>query len=339
MARNWPSFDVLTTSQSNVGLTLDTADAESDFAVLLDNMKHVFGPISRDEILRLLDLDYEYDKYHLTLNELIYGVLVTVLLGTALVLYEESAHVHPHDGRCALQRLRFHVEGIGDPDTCRFWVRLRAIIIDETVEPALRGWLSSPRTLAPDKHRKLHPDYGDINRVDEDLHNVLRTSAAHSPYVTPLYLVVVRDLNSGQRLTFAALTLRLGRVFRDESPFACLTVTPSPAAPGGGGRGGGGKSVVGSINAFSKSRRAPPELGPPPQQDGSQNAAAMSAQFRAVPTPPNSLDPPVAASLLDGGVPPPAAFSLRVHYPSAQRDLKVQLIQAIGQGADLQQMS
>ena len=99
----------------------------------------------------------------------------------------------------------FHVEGIGDPGTCRFWVRLRAIVIDETIEPAPQ--LAVFSTLA-DKHRKLHPDYGDQSRV-EDLHIFLRTSAVHSPYVTPLYLVVVRDLNSGQRLTFATLALPL----------------------------------------------------------------------------------------------------------------------------------
>ncbi|KAK3236128.1 hypothetical protein CYMTET_53734 [Cymbomonas tetramitiformis] len=122
--------------KSNVGITLDGPEAESDFAVLLANLSHVFGPISRDEILKLLDLDFEYSEYHLTLNELIYVVLPSVLRGTALALYEESAHVHPHDGRCARQRLRFHVEGIGDPDTRRFWVRLRAIFIDETIEPA-----------------------------------------------------------------------------------------------------------------------------------------------------------------------------------------------------------
>jgi len=250
--------------KTNIGLTLDTEDSESDFAVLLANMTHVFGPISRDEVLKLLDLDFEYDEYHLTLNELIFGVLPTVLRGTALVLFEESAHVHPHDGRCALQRLRFHVEGIGDPDTNRFWVRLRSTVIDETVEPAPQ--LAVFSTLA-DKHRKLHPDYGDYNRV-EDLHSVLRASAAHSPYVTPLYLVVIRDLNANHRLTFAALALRLGRVFRDESPFARLTVTPPPAASGGGGRTGGGRPAVASINAFNKARRVPPVGDWKPQQGG-----------------------------------------------------------------------
>ncbi|KAK3248266.1 hypothetical protein CYMTET_42265, partial [Cymbomonas tetramitiformis] len=116
----------------NVGLTLDGPYSEADFAVLLGNMSHVFGSISRDEFLKPLDLDFEYEVYHLTLNELIYVVLPTVLRGTALaLLYEESALAHPQDGRCALHRLRYHVESLGDPDTKRFWVRLRHIIINE----------------------------------------------------------------------------------------------------------------------------------------------------------------------------------------------------------------
>ncbi|KAK3288803.1 hypothetical protein CYMTET_3740 [Cymbomonas tetramitiformis] len=75
-----------------------------------------------------------------------------------------------------------------------------------------------------------------------------------------MYLVVVRDLNAGQRLTYAALALRLGKVFRDESPFTRLA-TPPPPAPGGGGRSGGGKSTaatVGTLTALGRRRHAPP---------------------------------------------------------------------------------
>ncbi|KAK3283312.1 hypothetical protein CYMTET_8987 [Cymbomonas tetramitiformis] len=39
----------------NVGLNLDGPDSEADFAVLLGNMSHVFGSISRDEFLKLLE--------------------------------------------------------------------------------------------------------------------------------------------------------------------------------------------------------------------------------------------------------------------------------------------
>ncbi|KAK3276911.1 hypothetical protein CYMTET_15048 [Cymbomonas tetramitiformis] len=78
----------------NVGLSLDGPDAdEADFAVLLANMSHVFCPISRDEVFKLLDLDFNYTAYHYTINEFIYAVLHTVLRSTAYCLrYEESAH-------------------------------------------------------------------------------------------------------------------------------------------------------------------------------------------------------------------------------------------------------
>ncbi|KAK3278039.1 hypothetical protein CYMTET_13994 [Cymbomonas tetramitiformis] len=123
-------------SKRTVDLTLDGPEAESDFAVLLANMAHVFGPISRDDFAKLLDLENEYTDYHVVLNELIHAVLPTVLRSTALTLYEESAEVHLRDGRCTLQRLRFHVKGIA----CGF-----------------------PQPV--EKHRKLHPDYADIDMV------------------------------------------------------------------------------------------------------------------------------------------------------------------------------
>ncbi|KAK3235046.1 hypothetical protein CYMTET_54735 [Cymbomonas tetramitiformis] len=219
--------------KSNVGLTLDGPEAESDFAVLLANMAHVFGPVSRDDIAKLLDLDNEYSDYHIVLNGLVYAVLPTVLRSTALTLYEESAEVHPRDGRCALQRLRFHVEGIGDPDAHRFW-------------------------------------YSDADMV-ADLYSVLRASAAVSPHVAPLYLVVLRDLGANIPFTFAALTLRIAKVFRDEYTLARLSA-PSPPASGGAGRGGagggggrggggsggGGKPTVGSMHALGWKKLAPP---------------------------------------------------------------------------------
>ncbi|KAK3234186.1 hypothetical protein CYMTET_55554 [Cymbomonas tetramitiformis] len=202
-------------------------------------MTHVFGPISRDDVAKLLDLDNEYTDYHIVLNELVYAVLPTVLRSTALTLYEESVEVHPRDGRCALQRLRFHVEGIGDPDAHRFWVRLRAIILDETVDPAPQ--LAAFRTLA-DKHKKVHPQYSDADMVS-DLYSVLRTSAAVSPHVAPLYLVVLRLARPwGQR----PLHLRRPHLAHRQG------------LPGGGGSGGGGKPTVGSMHALGWKKLAPP---------------------------------------------------------------------------------
>ncbi|KAK3239004.1 hypothetical protein CYMTET_51043 [Cymbomonas tetramitiformis] len=124
--------------KSSVGLTLDGPEAESDFAVLLANMAHVFGPVSRDDVAKLLNLDNEYTDYHIVLNELVYAVLPTVLRSTALTPCMRSP-----------------------------W---RAIILDETVDPAPQ--LAAFRTLA-DKHKKIHPQYSDADMV-ADLYNVLR---------------------------------------------------------------------------------------------------------------------------------------------------------------------
>ncbi|KAK3244403.1 hypothetical protein CYMTET_45982 [Cymbomonas tetramitiformis] len=120
------------------GFTLDGSDAEAaDFAILLSNpLRHVLTPISHFEYDKLFDLEHEYLVYHWSLNGLLFNILKGVLQGTALALYQESARDHPRDGRCALQSLRFHVEATTDPDTFRFWTKLRSTIIDETTDPA-----------------------------------------------------------------------------------------------------------------------------------------------------------------------------------------------------------
>ncbi|KAK3261117.1 hypothetical protein CYMTET_29965 [Cymbomonas tetramitiformis] len=186
--------------------------------------------------MKLLDLDYEYEVYHLTLNELLCVALPTVLRGTALSLYEEPSFVHPHDGRCALQRLRFHVEGIGGPDAHRFWVRLRAIILDETDDPAPQRPLQRPAHV---------------------------TSATASPHVTPLYLVVLRDLAANHPFTYAALALRLSKTYRDEKPAWPDSVSVPASggdlpASGGGGRSDGGRIPGGSALAFGDRRMEKP---------------------------------------------------------------------------------
>ncbi|KAK3283821.1 hypothetical protein CYMTET_8497 [Cymbomonas tetramitiformis] len=118
-----------------MGYTLDGPDAKTDFAILLSNLHHVLSPISQFEYDKLVDLEHEYLEYHWALTELIFIILHDVRQGTTLALYQESACVHPRDGRCALQRHRFHVEATTDPDTFRFWTKLRATI-DETADPA-----------------------------------------------------------------------------------------------------------------------------------------------------------------------------------------------------------
>ncbi|KAK3237255.1 hypothetical protein CYMTET_24568 [Cymbomonas tetramitiformis] len=158
-------------------------------------MAHVFGPISRGDVAKLLDLDHEYADYHLVLNELIFAVLPTVLRSTALTLYEESADL-----------------------------RLKAVILDETADPAPQ--LAVSRTLA-EKHRKLHPSYTDAILV-QDLYSVLRSSAAVSPYVTPLYQVVLRELNANTPFTCAAPALRVSKAL--EPPLLDDPAQPAAAA-------------------------------------------------------------------------------------------------------------
>jgi len=169
-----------------VGLTLDTADAEADFAVLVACLSHILSPVSHFEFSKLLDLENDYDFYHVTLNGVIFTILPVVLRGHALALYHDSARVHPADGRCALQRLRFEVEGIPDPDSDRFLLKLRSIVFDEQSDPAPQ--LDIIRKLQ-DKHARLNPAYDDRKRV-QTLWHILSGSAAHSAFVTPLYLVV-----------------------------------------------------------------------------------------------------------------------------------------------------
>ncbi|KAK3248411.1 hypothetical protein CYMTET_42123 [Cymbomonas tetramitiformis] len=190
------------------GFTLDNDSADANFAALLAALRHVLFPVSFPEFSKLLDLEHDYDFYHVVLNEIIFTVLPIVLRGTALALYSEAARSHPGDGRYILQRLRYEVEGVPDSDTDRFWVKMRSTIINENDDPAPQ--LTAIRTLG-DKHARINPDYSEAKSV-KDLWHILSTSAKHSPFVTPL----------------------------EEHAFATLAADTDPAAPPGGGGGGGG---------------------------------------------------------------------------------------------------
>ncbi|KAK3269642.1 hypothetical protein CYMTET_21932 [Cymbomonas tetramitiformis] len=239
------------------GFTLDGSDAEADFAILLSNLRHVLSPISHFEYDKLFDLEHEYLVYHWSLNELLFNILKGVLQGTALALYRESARVHPRDGRCALQRLRFHVEATTDPDTFRFWTKLRSTVIDETADPAPQ--LTVLQVLG-DKHQRLHPTYDDAGRV-QDLHHNLGRSAANSPHVSPLYLAVLRELAAGHAFTFSALLLRLSTVWQSEGHLARLR---SPSAGSGGGKHAPASA---SFNSVQRSNIVKPvgDWKPPPR--------------------------------------------------------------------------
>ncbi|KAK3275743.1 hypothetical protein CYMTET_16143 [Cymbomonas tetramitiformis] len=198
------------------GYTFDGPDSETDFAVLLGNLRHVLSPTSHYEYDKLFDLEHEYLEYHWSLNELIFIILKGVLNGTALALYQESARVHPRDGGCALQRLRYHVEASTDPDTFRFWTKLRGTKIDETADPAPQ--LTVLRVLG-DKHQRLHPGYDDAGRV-QDLQHVL------------------------SRFTFSTLALRIATVWQTEEHLSRLTTPPSSGAGGGKARADGASGAT-----------------------------------------------------------------------------------------------
>ncbi|KAK3241318.1 hypothetical protein CYMTET_48911 [Cymbomonas tetramitiformis] len=201
------------------GFTFDNDTADADFASLTAGLGHVMFPISYNEATKLLDLEHEYEFYHVTMNEILFCLLPHPLRGSALTLYHECARSHPADGRYALQRLRYEVEGVPDADGMRYWTQMRAIVISETVDPAPQ--LATIRRLC-ERHRKVKPTYGDSDRV-ADLWHILAESAKKSPYVTPLYLVVLRELRSGQEVIPSLLTASL---FASALPFG--TKAPLP---------------------------------------------------------------------------------------------------------------
>ena len=206
--------------KDSVGYTFDNNEAEADFSVLLSGLRHVFFPISYKEVAKLLDLVHDYDSYHVTINDLLYSVLPHVLRGNALSLYHEVSLTNHGDGRYILRRLRYEVEGVPDPDTDRFWLKLRGTILDETTDPAPQ--LATIRALG-DKHQHIN-GYTDDKRK-QDLRHILADSAKVSPHTTPLYLVVLRELRSGTTFSFASLCLRIRTAWRDESKHAVLTTS------------------------------------------------------------------------------------------------------------------
>ncbi|KAK3263027.1 hypothetical protein CYMTET_28149 [Cymbomonas tetramitiformis] len=229
------------------GFTLDNDSADTDFTALLAAMRHVLYPVSFTEFSKLLDLEHDYDFYHVVLNEIIFTILPVLLRGTALALYSEAARSHPGDGRYVLQRLRFEVEGVPDSDTDRHWVKMRAVIIDEHKDPAPQ--LMTIRTLG-DKHARLNPDYSESKRV-RDLWHILTDSAKQTPFVNPLYVNVIRDLRAGSPFSFSTLCLRIRTVWKEELAFA----TPADASLSGGGGGGGDRQKSPSFNSVTVEKK------------------------------------------------------------------------------------
>ncbi|KAK3235424.1 hypothetical protein CYMTET_54377 [Cymbomonas tetramitiformis] len=178
----------------------------------------------------ILDLEHDYEFYHVTLNEILFTVLPSVLRGNALAIFHEVAEDHPTDGRFALQRLWYDVEGVPDADRNRFWGEIRNTILDETVDPAHQ--LAVIRKLG-DKHRKIVQDCDDAARVT-DLWHVLSNSAKSSPYITPVYLVVVRELRADAHTdTRGACPYQCKEAFAPSKHLASSpSAPPRPPPPG-----------------------------------------------------------------------------------------------------------
>ncbi|KAK3288250.1 hypothetical protein CYMTET_4269 [Cymbomonas tetramitiformis] len=188
------------------GFTLDTESVATDFAVLVSALRHVLYPVSFPEFSKLLDLEHNYDFYHVVPNEIIFTVLPI--------------------------RLRYEVEKVPNSDTDRFWVQMRAAILSETEDPAPQ--LTTIRTMG-DKHARINTDHSMAKRV-KDLWHILTNSAKHTPFVTPLYITVIRELRGGTPFSFSTLCLRIRTVWREEHAFATpVTDTGSSPPPGGGG--------------------------------------------------------------------------------------------------------
>ncbi|KAK3280953.1 hypothetical protein CYMTET_11232 [Cymbomonas tetramitiformis] len=66
------------------GYTLDTETADTDFNALIAAFRHVLYPVSFPEFSKLLDLEHDYDYYHVVLNEIIFTVLPIVLRAPSL---------------------------------------------------------------------------------------------------------------------------------------------------------------------------------------------------------------------------------------------------------------
>ncbi|KAK3259257.1 hypothetical protein CYMTET_31737 [Cymbomonas tetramitiformis] len=290
------------------------------------------GPIFRDEVFKLLDLDFEYDMYHYTTSTSSFKLFSLRYFGV-LSHYEESAYIyiHPHDdGRCgALQRLRFRVEGIGDPGTHRFLLFGSTFAQPSSTRP------SNPPPIWPSSAPSRTNIAGCIPATPTRTWSRTTTPSFGHPRLCPpttsrhcIWMVVLRELGAANDYTlFAPLTLRLAKIFRDDSQFVRLSAPADlwwcyPRADGGGGKGTAGSaytlgrrrkpSGTGACSGscpFRSSQAAPHvrmasvgsaaqahalrEIELPPQDAAAQpDAAAMGSRFPAMPPPHHGVEHP-----------------------------------------------
>ncbi|KAK3257862.1 hypothetical protein CYMTET_33067 [Cymbomonas tetramitiformis] len=206
--------------KSSVGLTLDGPDAESDCAVLLANMAHVFGPVSRDDVAKLLDLDNEYSDYHVVLNELVYAVLPTVLRSrTSLTLYEESAELAAF--RTLAEKHR----------------KLHPSYTDVNLVQDLYSVLRASAAVSP----YVTPLY---NRV------VLRELGSNTPFTYATLALRVSEIFRDES--------PLARLSAPSPPASGGGGRGGAGGGGGKGSAGGGKATVGSVYAAGWKKLVPP---------------------------------------------------------------------------------
>ncbi|KAK3252383.1 hypothetical protein CYMTET_38314 [Cymbomonas tetramitiformis] len=172
------------------GITLDGVNAKRDYFALRSAMATVLDSVDSVETAKIFDFDLAYAAYHYDVNAIALTMLSVLLREPALDVYHSTAKLYPFDGRALVLRLHFDVEGVQRGDKGRFMEDMRALRIDDRVDP--NPLLQSFRTLS-DERRRYHTDFDDTARVETML-VVLEKSADASPYEVPLYQGIITDL-------------------------------------------------------------------------------------------------------------------------------------------------
>ncbi|KAK3289024.1 hypothetical protein CYMTET_3523 [Cymbomonas tetramitiformis] len=208
-------------------------------------MATVLDSVDSVETAKIFDFDLAYAAYNYDVNAIAFAMLSVLLRGPALDVYHSTAKLYPFDGRALLLRLHFDVEGVQRGDKGRFMEDMRALRIDDRVDP--NPLIQSFRTLS-DEHRRYHTDFDDTARVETML-VVLEKSADASPYEVPLYQGIITDLYGSYKPSFDTLTHRIRRVWLREG-VSRLARFPPPTPDSGGVGDSSSPSGGGRVMAF-----------------------------------------------------------------------------------------
>ncbi|KAK3248206.1 hypothetical protein CYMTET_42325 [Cymbomonas tetramitiformis] len=208
-------------------------------------MATVLDSVDSVETAKIFDFDPVYAAYNYDVNAIAFTMLSFLLRGLALNVYHSTAKLYPFDGHALLLRLHFNVEGVQRGDQGKFMEEMRALRIDDRVDP--NPLLHDAFRALADKHPRYHTDFDNTARVETML-VVLEKSADASPYEVPLYQGSISDLCGIYKPSFDTLTHRIRRVWLREA-ISRLARSPPPA-PGSGGVGdspppsGGGRVMA-----------------------------------------------------------------------------------------------